>query len=60
MAAGQGIHPAARDYERLAFLNAPDATLILADRVIWRTSVRVQDVFGWSPAELGVQSRRLL
>ena len=60
MAAGQGIHPAARDYERLAFLNAPDATLILSDRVILRASLRVQDVFGWSPAELEGQSIRLL
>jgi len=60
MAAGQGSFPAARDYERLAFLNAPDATLILSDRVILRASLRVLDVFGWSPAELEGQSIRLL
>ncbi len=50
----------ARDYERLAFLHAPDATLILADRVILRASLRVQEVFGWTPAELEGQSIRLL
>ena len=60
MAAGQGAYPAARDYERLAFLNAPDATLILSDRVILRASLRVLDVFGWWPAELEGQSIRLL
>ena len=60
MSAGQGAYPAPRDYERLAFLNAPDATLILSDRVILRASLRVQDVFGWSPAELEGQSIRLL
>lgn len=52
--------PAARDLERLAFLHAPDATLILADRVILRASLRVTEVFGWSPAELEGQSIRLL
>jgi PAS domain S-box-containing protein len=60
MAAGQATYPAARDYERLAFLNAPDATLILSDRVILRANLRVLDVFGWSPAELEGQSIRLL
>lgn len=48
------------DYERLAFQNAPDATLILADRVILRASLRVEDVFGWTPRELEGQSIRLL
>lgn len=48
------------DYERLAFLYAPDATLILAERVILRASLRVEAVFGWSPAELEGQSIRLL
>lgn len=51
---------ASRDYERLAFLHAPDATLILADRVILRASLRVEAVFGWKPAELEGQSIRLL
>jgi len=51
---------AAREYERLAFLHAPDATLILADRIILRASLRVFDVFGWMPAELEGQSIRLL
>lgn len=49
-----------RDYERLAFLHAPDATLILADRVILRASLRVEAVFGWTPRELEGQSIRLL
>jgi PAS domain S-box-containing protein len=49
-----------RDYERLAFLHAPDATLILADRVILRASLRVEAVFGWRPAELEGQSIRML
>ena len=48
------------DPERLAFRHAPDATLILADRVILRASLRVQSVFGWTPAELEGQSIRLL
>lgn len=52
--------PSARDYERLAFLHAPDATLILSDRVILRASLRVLDVFGWAPAEIEGQSIRLL
>lgn len=50
----------ARDLERIAFLNAPDATLILADRMILRASLRVADVFGWTPAELEGRSMRLL
>lgn len=51
---------ATHDFERLAFLHAPDATLILADRMILRASLRVFDVFGWMPAELEGQSMRLL
>ena len=49
-----------RDYERLAFQHAPDATLILADRVILRANLRVEAVFGWSPQELEGQSIRIL
>ncbi len=49
-----------RDYERMAFQHAPDATLILADRVILRASLRVEAVFGWMPAELEGQSIRVL
>lgn len=49
-----------RDYERLAFQHGPDATLILADRVILRASLRVEAVFGWTPRELEGQSIRLL
>ena len=49
-----------RDLERLAFQNAPDATLILADRIILHASLRVEAVFGWSPRELEGQSVRML
>ena len=49
-----------RDPERLAFLHAPDATLLLADRVILRASLRVAAVFGWTAAELEGQSIRML
>ncbi len=51
---------AGRDYERLAFLHAPDATLILADRIILHASLRVEPVFGWTARELEGQSIRLL
>lgn len=51
---------ALRDYERLAFRHAPDATLILADRIILRASLRVEDVFGWTPEDLEGQSIRML
>lgn len=50
----------APDHERLAFRHAPDATLILADRVILRASLRVEAVFGWTPKELEGQSIRIL
>ncbi|HQY43077.1 MAG TPA: LuxR C-terminal-related transcriptional regulator [Paracoccaceae bacterium] len=58
----KGLVPVAlaRDYERLAFLHAPDATLILGDRVILRASLRVESVFGWTPGELEGQSIRML
>ena len=49
-----------RDYERLAFQHAPDATLILSERMILRASLRVEAVFGWAPRELEGQSIRLL
>lgn len=48
------------DLEQLAFQHAPDATLILAERVILRASLRVTEVFGWTPQELNGQSIRLL
>jgi len=48
------------DIDRLAFLHAPDATLVLAERVILRASLRVRDVFGWDPTELEGQSVRML
>ncbi|MFC3168438.1 LuxR C-terminal-related transcriptional regulator [Paracoccus fontiphilus] len=53
-------HALTRDYDSLGFRNAPDATLILADRVIVRASLMVETVFGWSPAELEGQSMRVL
>jgi len=49
-----------RDFERLAFRNAPDATLMLSDRVILAASLRVEEVFGWTPEELRGRSMRLL
>lgn len=49
-----------RDFEKLAFQHGPDATLILADRVILRASLRVEAVFGWTPRELEGQSIRML
>lgn len=52
--------PLARDHESFAFRHAPDATLILADRVILRASLRVEAVFGWTPAELEGRSIRIL
>lgn len=51
---------AGTDYERLAFQHAPDATLILSDRVILRANLRVEEVFGWTPREVEGQSIRLL
>ena len=52
--------PHIRDCEVLGFQNAPDATLILADRVIVRASLMVEAVFGWKPQELEGQSMRVL
>lgn len=49
-----------RDYERLAFQHAPDATLILGERMILRASLRVEAVFGWTVRELEGQSIRVL
>jgi PAS domain S-box-containing protein len=50
----------ASEFERLAFRHAPDATLILADRVILRASLRVEQVFGWRVGEVEGQSIRML
>lgn len=52
--------PAARAYQALAFQHAPDATLVLEDRVIVCASDRVESVFGWTPRELAGQSMQLL
>lgn len=48
------------DFEALAFRNAPDATLILADRVVMRVNLMVESLFGYAPRELEGQSVRLL
>lgn len=53
-------HGATKDYDALAFQNAPDATLILADRVIVRASLMVETVFGWTPQDLEGQSMQVL
>ncbi len=49
-----------RNPELFAFRHAPDATLILAERIILRASLRVEAVFGWTPAELEGRSIRML
>ena len=48
------------DLAQTGFDLAPDATLVLADRVILRANRRVHAVFGWTPAELEGQSIRML
>lgn len=49
------------DYlERLAFQHAPDATLLLRDRVIKLANRRVEDVFGWAPYDLVGKPIRIL
>ncbi|MFE3836718.1 LuxR C-terminal-related transcriptional regulator [Pseudogemmobacter sonorensis] len=48
------------DPERLAFRHAPDAILLLSDRVILRASLMVEEVFGWPAAALEGQSIRML
>lgn len=53
--------PAAlRDLDRIGFLHAPHATLVLADRVILRANRQVEAVFGWTIAELEGQSIRMI
>ncbi len=49
------------DYlERLAFRHAPDATLLLRNRVIQLANRRVADVFGWVPDDLAGKPIRIL
>ncbi len=50
----------ARDCERIAFLHAPHAVLVLAARIIQRASPEVEALFGWRPEELIRQPIRLL
>ncbi|RQP04229.1 MAG: PAS domain S-box protein [Paracoccus sp. BP8] len=52
--------PSGRDCDSLGFQNAPDATLVLAERVIVRANLMVETVFGWPPRELEGQSMRML
>lgn len=49
-----------RDMAVLGFEHAPDATLVLADRVIVAANHRVLRAFGWPAAELLGQSIRML
>jgi PAS domain S-box-containing protein len=46
--------------DRIGFLHAPDATLVLSNRIILRASQRVEAVFGWSIREVEGQSIRML
>jgi len=48
------------DYDSLGFRNAPDATLVLARRVIVRASLMVEPIFGWTPQQLEGRSMRCL
>lgn len=48
------------DPASIGFDHAPDATLVLSDRIILAASLRVTAVFGWSRDELVGQSIRLL
>lgn len=49
-----------RDYAKLAFQFAPDATLVLSRRVVLKASDMVKAVFGWAPQELEGKSVRVL
>lgn len=49
-----------RAFQTLAFQHAPDATLVLVDRVIVCASDLVESVFGWTPRELEGQSMQVL
>lgn len=49
-----------RDYDSLGFQHAPDATLVLADRMIVRANQMVTSVFGWSPRAIEGQSMQIL
>lgn len=51
---------AANNWRAVGFFHSPDATLILANRVILQASKMVEATFGWSPAELEGQSMRIL
>lgn len=48
------------DLTSYGFDYAPDATLILTDRVIRHANLMVEQLFGWPPAELIGQSMRVL
>lgn len=48
------------DLERLAFWHAPDATLVLENRMVVAANQQAEAVFGWTPQELIGQSIRIL
>ena len=49
-----------RSLDRIGFLHAPDAILVLSNRIILRANHRVHSVFGWSIREVEGQSMRML
>ncbi|NPD16289.1 PAS domain S-box protein [Xinfangfangia sp. D13-10-4-6] len=52
--------PKPQDLAALAFQHAPEATLVLENRVIRRANLAVRAVFGWEPAALEGRSMRVL
>lgn len=53
-------HDSSTDTDKLGFLYAPLATLVLSDRIILRANAMVERVFGWRPEEIQGKSMRLL
>jgi PAS domain S-box-containing protein len=52
--------PSSQDLDRIGFRYAPDATLVLAERIVLRANDLVAEVFGWSAREIEGQSIRVL
>ncbi|GGW42358.1 hypothetical protein GCM10011452_33430 [Gemmobacter lanyuensis] len=52
--------PSKTALDRIGFLYAADATLVLSDRLILRASLQAERVFGWTIKELEGQSIRVL
>lgn len=46
--------------DHIGFMYAPEATLVLSNRIILRANHRAQSVFGWSIREIEGQSMRVL